>query len=128
MIDGHLHVADVTVEDARMSYRCHARHRLALSANGRAVSSPPARIAMKGIVDDQSHPYQQALDDLPDGGTAPLPPVGPPRLVAPGRRLVHVRLGQDLAYLTCRIVAHPPAKIRFAISFPVISSVLVKSR
>lgn len=73
---------------------------------------------MKGIVDDLTHPLQQPLDDLPDGGTAPLPPVGPPRLVAPGRRVVHVKLGQDLAYLTCRIVAHPPAKIRF-VSSPV---------
>lgn len=112
MIDGHLHVADVTVEDARMAYRCHARHRLAAASSARAVSSPPARIVMRGIVDDHAHPFQQPLDDLPDDGTAPLPPAGPPRLVAPGRRIVHAKLGQDVAHLTCRIAAHPPAKIR----------------
>lgn len=95
IIDGHLHVADVTVEDTRLDYRCYVRHRLLAIQPQTAVSSPPARIVLT--------PDQQ-----------PLPTA--PHQLAPLRTSLtirHARLGQDQVYISCPVLSYPPAKTRY---------------
>lgn len=107
MIDGHLHVGDVTAEDTRLAYRCFARHRL----NGqqqRPVSSPPAK-----IIFSHQQPLPMAPQLVPDGVHRPSSTL----------RIRHARLGQDEVYMSCTVVAYPPAKIRYVLwHFPFWSS------
>lgn len=102
VIDGHLHVADVTAEDTQLAYRCFARHRLNTQQQ-RPVSSPPAKIILS-----HQQPLPMAPQLVPDGGLE-----SPTKL-----RLRHARIGQDQVYMTCTVVAYPPAKIRYTYSFP----------
>ena len=110
MIDGHLHVADVSVEDTKVAYRCFARHRLN-SLQQRPSSSPPAKILFSHQQvnfqqQQQQQPLQHPLPSAPQ-----LVPVGVHPFASP--RIRHVRLGQDEVYMTCTVVAYPPPKIRY---------------
>lgn len=104
LIGGHLHVADVSLEDTQLSYRCFARHRL----NGQqrqTYSSPPAKII---FTHHPSSTHQQS----------PLAPQLVPFVPAlqhpsTSLRIKHVRLAHDDIYMTCTVSAYPPAKIRW---------------
>jgi hypothetical protein len=86
-----------------MSYRCFARHRLNLAQKAvNNYSSPPARIVF-------THQQQQQQQQLP---MAPQLVAFVHRPSTTSLRIRHVRLAQDDVYMTCTVLAYPPAKIR----------------
>lgn len=92
VIDGNLHVAQVTADDAQLTYRCSARHRL----SQRSATSPPARILLA-----------EAKELGPITTTSPILP--------PGVVHVHGQLGQESIYMWCNLRFNQ--KIRSAFSF-----------
>ena len=105
VVDGHLHVADVTVEDTRLAYKCHGRHRLTPQQRpSSSLSGPAAKILFSHETNTRQQQLQQPLPMAPQlyGGQA-----------AGLLRIRHARLAtQDDVYMTCPVMAYPPAKIR----------------
>lgn len=85
MMDGNLHVAQVTPEDARLTYRCSARLRLASVAAGQieSITSQPARIILQTDI-------------------TPIRTTGSGSAVVGLVQQLRGQLGQDSIYLWCR--------------------------
>ena len=97
VIDGRLHVSQVTIEDARLSYRCSGRHRL--FEQQQPMTSSPARIVLSASSTEDSSSSSSFA----------------PRLtISSQRQLVVVSASsrQSSVYLSCPVVAQPAPKIR----------------
>ena len=92
VIDGNLHVAAVTAEDARLSYRCSVRHRLSQQSSS---LSPPARIVLLNSKDSE------AVEPLLRTPTA-----------SPGITQLYGQLGQESLFMWCNVPA--ATKIRYS--------------
>jgi hypothetical protein len=116
VIGGHLHVSDVTLEDTLMSYRCYARHRLNLAQKSVTnYSSPPAKIIFthqQQINTQQQQQQQQQQLPMSPQLVPYVDGLHPSATTSTSLRIRHVRLGQDDIYMTCTVLAYPPAKIR----------------